>query len=90
MEKKEKLEEQLEEARKLRQSIFRRSTVVFHVLSKHMPKAAVDRFGEFVKEKIRLILDTRQHTEALKNEEEILKCLKEDSCGATTTGVMVI
>jgi len=29
------------------------------------------------KEKIRLILETRQHAEILKAEEEVVKCLKE-------------
>ena len=40
----------------------------------------------FIKQKIRLILDTRQHTDALKNDEEILKCLKE----YTANNVMII
>ena len=86
LEKRGKLEEQLEEARKLRQSIFRRSQVVFHVLAKYLANTAVDRFCGFIKEKIRLILDTRQHAETLKTEEDILKCLKEYSTG----GVMII
>ena len=41
----------------------------------------------FIKEKIRLILENRQHTEILKNEEEILKSLKEYN---SVTGVMII
>jgi len=45
-----------------------------------------EAFGGFIKEKIRLILETRQHTEILKSEEEILKCLKEYN----STGVMII
>ena len=82
-EKKEKLREQLEEARKLRQSIFRRAHAVFGILNKYLPKPAVHGFGGYVKEKIRLILETRQHADILKNEEDVLKCLKEYSAGAT-------
>ena len=84
-EKQEKLLEQLEEARKLRQSIFRRAQVVFRTLAKYLPDSALEGFGGFIKEKIRLILDTRQLTEGLKNMEEIIKCLKEYS-----NGVMII
>ena len=84
-ERREKLCEQLEEARKLRQSIFRRAEVVFRILAKHLTDQTVNTFGGFVKEKIRLILETRQQADTLKLEEDILKCLKEYS-----TGVMII
>jgi protein Shroom len=85
LERREKLCEQLEEARKLRQSIFRRAELVFRILGKHLPDQTLHTFGGFVKEKIRLILETRQHADTLKLEEDILKCLKEYS-----TGVMII
>ena len=74
-----KLKEQLDEARKLRQSIFKRGDIAFNILSKYLDTRTVEAFGGFIKEKIRLILETRQHTEVLKSEEEILKCLKEYS-----------
>ena len=86
-ERREKLEEQLEEARKLRQSIFRRGDLVFSILGKYLDPRSVDSFGVFIKEKIRLILENRQHTEMLKSEEEILKSLKEYN---SVTGVMII
>ena len=86
-ERREKLEEQLDEARKLRQSIFRRGDLVFNILQKYLDPPSVDSFGGFIKEKIRLILENRQHTDVLKNEEEILKGLKEYNA---ETGVMII
>jgi len=85
-ERRDKLGEQLDEARKLRQSIFRRGDSVFGILSKYLDPRTVEAFGGFIKEKIRLILETRQHTEILKSEEDILKCLKEYN----STGVMII
>ena len=87
LERRDKLEEQLEEARKLRQSIFRRGDAVFNILAKYLDPRTVEAFGGFIKEKIRLILENRQHTEILKNEEEILKSLKEYN---SLTGVMII
>jgi len=86
LERRDKLGEQLDEARKLRQSIFRRGDSVFGILAKYLDPRSVEAFGGFIKEKIRLILETRQHTEILKSEEEILKCLKEYN----STGVMII
>jgi len=86
IDRRDKLGEQLDEARKLRQSIFRRGDSVFGILAKYLDPRSVEAFGGFIKEKIRLILETRQHTEILKSEEEILKCLKEYN----STGVMII
>ena len=37
----------------------------------------MEQFGGFIKEKIRLIVETRQQSELLKGEEELIKCLKE-------------
>ena len=81
------MEEQLDEARKLRQSIFRRGDAVFSILRKYMDHRTVESFGGFIKEKIRLILENRQHAEMLKTEGEILKSLKEYN---SATGVMII
>ena len=86
IERRDKLGEQLDEARKLRQSIFRRGDSVFGILANYLDPRIVEAFGGFIKEKIRLILETRQHTEILKSEEDILKCLKEYN----STGVMII
>ena len=86
-ERRDKPEQQLDEARKLRQSIFRRGDLVFSILRKYLNPRSVEAFGGFIKEKIRLILENRQHSEMLKNEEEILKGLKEYN---TVTGVMII
>lgn len=77
VERMEKLGEQLDEARKLRRSIFRRGDLVFGILSRYLDPRTVEQFGGFIKEKIRLILETRQHAEILKAEEEVVKCLKE-------------
>lgn len=52
-----------------------------------MDHRTVESFGGFIKEKIRLILENRQHAEMLKTEEEILKSLKEYN---SVTGVMII
>lgn len=79
LERVDKLGEQLEEARKLRQSIFRRGDTVFAILARYLEPRSVEQFGGFIKEKIRLILETRQHGELLKAEEEVLKCLREYS-----------
>ena len=119
-ERREKLGEQLEEARKLRQSIFRRGDLVFSILARCrkilvllyfymilvlfslfsfsskvslsnldqppllqvLGSRAIEQFGGFIKEKIRLILETRQHGEVLKGEEEVLKCLMEYSANS--------
>ena len=59
----------------------------FTILQKHLDPQTVDSFGGFIKEKIRLILENRQHTEILKTEEEVLKSLKEYNAA---TGVMII
>lgn len=82
----EKLGEQLEEARKLRQSIFRRGDAVFAILARYLDPRTVEQFGEFIKEKIRLIVETRQQSELVKGEEELIKCLKE----YTANNVMII
>jgi len=86
VERMEKLGEQLEEARKLRQSIFRRGDAVFAILSRYLDPRIVEQFGAFIKEKIRLIVETRQQSELLKGEEELIKCLKE----YTANNVMII
>ena len=86
-ERRDKLEEQLDEARKLRQSIFRRGDLVFSILRKYLDSRSLESFGGFIKEKIRLILENRQHSEMLKTEEDILKSLKEYN---SVTGVMII
>ena len=65
----------------------RRGDTVFNILAKYLDPRSVEAFGGFIKEKIRLILENRQHTEILKNEEEILKSLKEYN---SVTGVMII
>jgi len=86
VERMEKLGEQLEEARKLRQSIFRRGDAVFAILARYLDPRTVEQFGEFIKEKIRLIVETRQQSELVKGEEELIKCLKE----YTANNVMII
>ena len=53
---------------------------------RYLDPRSVEQFGGFIKEKIRLILETRQHAEVLKSEEEVLKCLKEYSANS----VMII
>jgi len=77
LERREKLQEQVEEATKLRQSIFKRGEAVFLILAKYLQPEQINAFGAFIRQKIRLIVDLRQHSEMLKSEEELLKCLKE-------------
>jgi len=77
LERREKLEEQVEEATKLRQSIFKRGEAVFVILAKYLQAEQINAFGAFIRCKIRLIVDLRQHGEVIKAEEELLKCLKE-------------
>lgn len=77
LERREKLQEQVEEATKLRQSIFKRGEAVFVILAKYLAAEQINAFGAFIRHKIRLIVDLRQHGEIIKSEEELLKCLKE-------------
>ena len=76
IERRDKLGEQLDEARKLRQSIFRRGDSVFGILAKYLDPRSVEAFGGFIKEKIRLILETCQHTEILKSDRGYSKVLE--------------
>ena len=54
--------------------------------SRYLDPRTVEQFGEFIKEKIRLIVETRQQSELVKGEEELIKCLKE----YTANNVMII
>ena len=54
--------------------------------TRYLDPRIVEQFGAFIKEKIRLIVETRQQSELLKGEEELIKCLKE----YTANNVMII
>ena len=71
------MREQLEEASKLRQAIFRRGELVVTSLGKFISQDQVDNYKAFVRNKIRLIVELRQQGEMIKSEEELLKCLKD-------------
>ena len=59
--------------------------VNLHII-RYLDPRIVEQFGAFIKEKIRLIVETRQQSELLKGEEELIKCLKE----YTANNVMII
>ena len=59
---------------------------LYPLMTRYLDPRTVEQFGEFIKEKIRLIVETRQQSELVKGEEELIKCLKE----YTANNVMII
>ncbi|KAF5278961.1 hypothetical protein FQA39_LY05639 [Lamprigera yunnana] len=75
--KKDKLKDQLEEAKKLKESIDRRSVSVSNILCKYMNSEEFADYDHFINMKAKLIMDSREIADKIKLGEEQLSALKE-------------
>lgn len=71
------MKEQLEEAKKLKESIDRRSISVSNILYKYLSSEEYSDFDHFINMKAKLIMDTREIADKIKLGEEQLIALKE-------------
>ena len=74
--KKEKLEEQLTEAKALKTSIDRRSVTMSGMLQKYLSVDEFQEFQCFIRMKCQLIVDNRQLQERIAVSEEQLQAIK--------------
>lgn len=75
--KRDKLKEQLEEAKKLKESIDRRSISVSNILYKYLSSEEYLDYDHFINMKAKLIMDKREIADKIKLGEEQLVALKE-------------
>lgn len=75
--KRDKLLEQLEEAKKLKESIDKRSVSVSNILCKYLSTEEYADYDHFINMKAKLIMDTKEIAEKIKLGEEQLVALKE-------------
>ncbi|CAG0890347.1 unnamed protein product [Darwinula stevensoni] len=75
--KREKLKEQLEEAKHLKEGIDRRSKQIALFLAKYLTVEELADYDHFVKMKAKLIMDSREMEEKIKLGEEQLNALKD-------------
>lgn len=75
--KRDKLKEQLEEAKKLKESIDRRSISVSNILYKYLSSEEYSDYDHFINMKAKLIMDKREIADKIKLGEEQLVALKE-------------
>lgn len=75
--KRDKLLEQLEEAKRLKENIDRRSRQVANLLSKYLSQDEFDDYTHFVTMKAKLVVDQRELEDKIKLGEEQLAALKE-------------
>lgn len=75
--KKAKLEDQLNEAKRLKESIDLRSVTVSRFLHKYLPDETYEDYEHFVKMKAKLIMDSREISDKIKLGEEQIQALKE-------------
>ncbi|XP_031342249.1 protein Shroom isoform X1 [Photinus pyralis] len=75
--KRDKLKDQLEEAKKLKESIDRRSVNVSNILCKYMNSDEYADYDHFINMKAKLIMDAREIADKIKLGEEQLLALKE-------------
>ena len=75
--KKAKLEDQLNEAKRLKESIDGRSVTVSRFLHKYLPQETYEDYEHFVKMKAKLIMDSREIADKIKLGEEQIQALKE-------------
>ncbi|KAK5643016.1 hypothetical protein RI129_009183 [Pyrocoelia pectoralis] len=75
--KRDKLKDQLEEAKKLKESIDRRSVNVSNILCKYMNSEEYADYDHFINMKAKLIMDAREIGDKIKLGEEQLLALKE-------------
>lgn len=76
-EKREKLQGQLEEAKKLKESIDKRSISVSNMLYKYLNSEEYADYDHFINMKAKLIMDSREISDKIKLGEEQLNALKE-------------
>lgn len=74
--KRDKLKEQLEEAKKLKESIDRRSISVSNILYKYLSSEEYADYDHFINMKAKLIMDAREIADKIKLGEEQLIALK--------------
>lgn len=75
--KRDKLVEQLEEAKKLKESIDKRSVSVSSMLYKYLNTEEYADYDHFINMKAKLIMDTKEIADKIKLGEEQLAALKE-------------
>ena len=75
--KRDKLMDQLEEAKKLKQNIDKRSSTVLSMLRKYLSDQVLADYDKFIKTKARLIMETRQLNDKVTLSEEQKMALKE-------------
>merc|ERR1711974_2265 len=75
--KKCKLEEQLSEAKRLKESIDRRSSGIADFLQTHLNTETYEDYQHFVKMKAKLIMDSREISDKIKLGEEQIQALRE-------------
>jgi hypothetical protein len=75
--KRDKLADQLEEAKKLKQNIDKRSFTVLSMLRKYLSDQLLANYDKFIKTKARLIMETRQLNDKVALSEEQKTLLKE-------------
>ena len=76
--KRDKLVDQLEEAKKLKQNIDKRSFTVLSMLQKYFSDQILADYSKFIKTKARLIIETRQLNDKVALSEEQKTILKEN------------
>lgn len=75
--KRDKLKDQLEEAKKLKESIDRRSISISTLLYKYLSSEEYSDYDHFVNMKAKLIMDKREIADKIELGEEQLVALKE-------------
>lgn len=75
--KRDKLVDQLEEAKKLKSNIDKRSSTVLSMLSKYLSDQVLSDYDKFIKSKARLIMETRQINDKISLSEEQKNILQE-------------
>lgn len=75
--KRDKLKDQLEEAKKLKECIDRRSISVSNILYKYLNSEEYADYDHFINMKAKLIMDSKEISDKIKLGEEQLMALKE-------------
>ena len=78
--KRDKLAGQLEEAKRLKENIDRRSEAIVRILEKYLTEGQVAEYGRFVANKARLIMEVKEMEDKIKLSEEQLSALKDEGC----------
>jgi protein Shroom len=75
--KRDKLADQLDEAKKLKANIDKRSSTVLSILRKYLSDHILSDYNKFIKMKARLVMETRQVNDKITLGEEQRTILKE-------------